>query len=73
MKDSMTGIANYAQKYHKKHPDEAVKIGFLPSSVWSVFAYAREFDLYFFLRRREFIIHGKEQFAKEIFAVNVID
>lgn len=44
MKDSMPGIANYAQKYHEKHPGEAVRIGFLPSSIWYVFAYAREYD-----------------------------
>ena len=44
MKDGMAGIANYAQKYHDKHPDEAVKIGFLPASIWSVFAYAKEYD-----------------------------
>ena len=44
MKNAMPGIANYAQKYHDKHPDEAVKIGFLPSSVWSVFQYAKEYD-----------------------------
>lgn len=44
MRDSMPGIANYAQKYHDKHPDEAVKIGFLPSFVWSIFAYAQKYD-----------------------------
>lgn len=44
MKDSMGGIADYAQKYHEKHPDEAVRIGFLPASIWSVFEYAREYD-----------------------------
>lgn len=44
MKDGMTGIANYTQKYHDKHPNEAVKIGFLPASIWSVFAYAKEYD-----------------------------
>ncbi len=44
MEDSMPGIANYAQKYHEKHPNEAVKIGFLPSSVWSVFEYAQYYD-----------------------------
>lgn len=44
MKDAMPGIADYAQKYHEKHPGEAVKIGFLPSSVWFVFEYAREYD-----------------------------
>ncbi len=44
MKDAMDGIANYAQHYHEKHPDEAVKIGFLPSSIWSVFEYAKKYD-----------------------------
>lgn len=44
MKNAMPGIAKYAQKYYDKHPDEAVKIGFLPSSVWSVFQYAKEYD-----------------------------
>lgn len=44
MKDSMTGIANYAQQYHEKHPNEAVKIGFLPASVWSIFEYAQKYD-----------------------------
>lgn len=44
MKDSMSGIANYAQKYHKKHPNEAVRIGFLPASIWYVFEYARKYD-----------------------------
>ncbi len=44
MKDSMPGIARYAEKYHKKHPDESVKIAFLPSSIWSVFEYAKKYD-----------------------------
>lgn len=44
MKDAMPGIADYAQKYHDKHPGEAVKIGFLPSSIWFVFDYARYYD-----------------------------
>lgn len=44
MKDSMPSIADYAQKYHGKHPDEAVKIFFMPSSVWNVFEYARHYD-----------------------------
>lgn len=45
MKDAMPGIADYVQRYHEKHPDEAVKIGFLPSSIWYVFDYSREYDL----------------------------
>ena len=44
MKKAMPGIADYAQKYHNKHPNEAVKIGFLPSSVWSVFKFAKQYD-----------------------------
>ena len=44
MKDAMPGIADYAQKYHLKHPDEEVQIGFLPSSIWFVFKYAKEYD-----------------------------
>ena len=37
MADAMPGIADYAQKQHQKKPDEAVQIGFLPSSIWYVF------------------------------------
>ena len=44
MKDQMPRIADYAQKYHDRHPGEAVKIGFLPSSIWFVFDYARKYD-----------------------------
>ena len=44
MADAMPGIADYAQKYHSKHPDEAVQIGFLPPSIWSVFKYVKEYD-----------------------------
>ena len=44
MKDAMPGIADYAEKYHEQHPGEAVKIGFLPSSIWYVFEYAKEYD-----------------------------
>lgn len=44
MADAMPGIADYAQKQYQKHPDMAVKIGFLPSSIWYVFEYAKEYD-----------------------------
>lgn len=44
MKDAMNGIANYANHYHKTHSGQAVKIGFLPSSIWSVFEYAKKYD-----------------------------
>lgn len=44
MKNAMNNIANYAEHYHKRHPGEAVKIGFFPSSIWYVFEYAKEYD-----------------------------
>jgi pimeloyl-ACP methyl ester carboxylesterase len=44
MKDAMPKIADYAQKYHEKHPDRPVQIGFLPSSVWYIFQFARDYD-----------------------------
>ena len=44
MADAMPGIADYAQKQYQKKPDEAVQIGFLPSSIWYVFKYAKEYD-----------------------------
>ena len=44
MKDAMPGIADYAQSYHEKHPDEPVKISFLPSSIWYVFQFSQEYD-----------------------------
>lgn len=44
MADAMPGIANYAEKQHQKYPEESVRIGFLPSSIWYVFEYAKEYD-----------------------------
>ena len=44
MKNAMPGLAKYAQKYHDHHPNEAVKIGFLPYSIWYVFEYAQKYD-----------------------------
>ena len=43
-KPFMQGIADYAQKQYQKKPDAAVQIGFLPSSIWYVFEYAKEYD-----------------------------
>ena len=45
MKDSMPGIANYAQRYSEKHPGEEVKIFFMPSSVTCVFHYVNQYDM----------------------------
>jgi len=45
MKDSMPGIANYAQYYSEKHPGEEVKIFFLPASATKVFHYVKQYDM----------------------------
>ncbi|WP_238581388.1 alpha/beta fold hydrolase [Streptococcus orisasini] len=44
MPDAMPKLANYAQKQHQKNPNKAVQIGFLPSSIWYVFEYAKQYD-----------------------------
>lgn len=44
MKDSIQKLADYAQKYHERHPGQAVKIGFMPSSIWSYYQYAMDYD-----------------------------
>lgn len=44
MASSMNGIANYAQQYHEKHPDEAVQIFFMPESVNFTFLYSKRYD-----------------------------
>lgn len=45
MKDSMPGIANYAQKYSEKHPGEEVKLFFMPKSATCVFHYVNQYDM----------------------------
>ena len=45
MKDAMPKIADYAQKYHLRHPGQPVRIGFLPASVWYIFQFAQEYDM----------------------------
>lgn len=45
MKNAMPGLANYAQYYHEKHPDEEVKHIFLPKSITSVFHYVEQYDM----------------------------
>lgn len=45
MEKAMPKIADYAQRYHKRHPNEAVRIGFLPSSIWYIFEFAKWYDL----------------------------
>lgn len=45
MKDSMPGIADYAQKYSQNHPGEEVKIFFMPKTATSVFHYVNQYDM----------------------------
>ena len=45
MKNSMPGIADYAQHYSENHPGEEVKIFFMPASAVSVFHYVRQYDM----------------------------
>lgn len=44
MPNAMEGIANYAQKYSKKHPNEEVKIFFLPKSITGIFHFVVNYD-----------------------------
>ena len=44
MKDYMPGIADMAQSFHDKNPDEPVRISYLPYSLWYVFQFAKEYD-----------------------------
>lgn len=45
MKDAMSGLANYAQHYHTRHPGEEVKIMFLPKSITMTFHYVNQYDM----------------------------
>ncbi len=45
MKDAMPGLADYAQRYHEKHPGKEVKIMFLPSSITKAFHYMEQYDM----------------------------
>lgn len=45
MEKSIDKIANYAQKYHEKHPNEELKIFFLPKSITCLFHYFDNYDL----------------------------
>lgn len=45
MKDAMPGLANYAQSYREKHPNEEVKIMFLPKSITLIFHYVEQYDM----------------------------
>lgn len=44
MPQAMDGIANYVDKYNKKHPNEEVKIFFLPKSITGIFHYVVNYD-----------------------------
>ena len=44
MDGKTAGLADSAQKYHEKHPDEYVKIPYMPSSIWYTFKFNAQFD-----------------------------
>lgn len=47
MASSMDGLANYAQKYHEKHPDKPVQYFFMPESINFTFLHTAEYDMVF--------------------------
>ncbi|AGL02823.1 alpha/beta fold hydrolase [Desulfoscipio gibsoniae] len=47
MKNAMPGLADYAQKYSDKHPNEAVQFFFMPQSINQTFKYVKEYDFAF--------------------------
>lgn len=47
MASSMDGLANYAQKYHEKHPDKPVQYFFMPESINFTFLHTAEYDMMF--------------------------
>ena len=47
MASSMEGLANYAQKYHEKNPNQPVQYFFMPESINFTFLHTAEYDLQF--------------------------
>ena len=47
MASSMDGLANYAQQYSEKHPDEPVQYFFMPESINYTFLHIKEYDFLF--------------------------
>ena len=47
MASSMVGLANYAQRYHEKHPEEPVQYFFMPESLNYPFLHIREYAFAF--------------------------
>jgi len=47
MPKAMDGLANYAQQYHKKNPENPVQFFFMPGSINIMFLYMKEYDLRF--------------------------
>lgn len=44
LKDKQSKLADYAHKYHEKHPDTYVKIPFVPYPVWGIFHFFMKYD-----------------------------
>lgn len=47
MSSAMDGLANYAQRYHEKHPNTPVQFFFMPESINFTFLYVSEYDFQF--------------------------
>lgn len=47
MASSMEGLANYARRYHQKHPHKPVQYFFMPESINFMFLYTAEYDFLF--------------------------
>lgn len=69
MASSMDGLANYAQHYHKKHPDKPVQYFFMPESVNFTFLHMAEYDMLFGEHFYDYSWHGSlshEQLMSDI-------
>jgi len=64
MASSMTKIANYAQKYHMKHPQRPVQIFFMPESINITFLYAKMYDREFGEKFYDYTWHSGIQHEK---------
>ena len=58
MPGAMNGLANYAQRYRRKHPGEPVRFFFLPASLGAMFLHMHEYDLRFGERFYDYTWHS---------------
>lgn len=58
MPKAMPGLANYAQKYHDRHPGKPVQFFFLPPSLNAMFLFWPQYDLAFGERFYDYTWHS---------------